>query len=170
MENCLNYIRIGVGQTEYYKIFVSLMLEYIEEMNEHSPRPLPEQYKMKWIDSIVAAQGPNDRYLELCYVNDEPIGFLYGKIDHEDHRGYIKPGYGYIMEFFVRPLYRRKGYGREMFARLEQLFRSDGAKMMYLTADPITGKPFWEAMGFLNTQEISPENHMFIYERDISNT
>ena len=94
-----------------------------------------------------------------------PIGFLYGKIDHEDHKGFIKPGYGYIMEFYVKPDHRRKGYGKMMFKRLERLFHLDGAEMMYLTADPVTGKPFWEAQGFQNTMEKSPENQLYIYEK-----
>ena len=54
-----------------------------------------------------------------------------------------------------------------MFNRLERLFRNDGAKMMYLTADPVTGKPFWEAMGFVNTNVQSPENQQDIYEKAI---
>lgn len=112
-------------------------------------------------------QGPLDRHLELCYVGEKIVGFLYGKIDHEDHRGFIKPGYGYIMEFYVCPQHRRKGYGKTMYLRLERLFRSNGAKRMYLTADPVTGKSFWEAMGFVNTGERSPENKLDIYEKDV---
>ena len=43
----------------------------------------------------------------------------------------------------------------------------DGADKMYLTADPVTGRPFWEAMGFLATGERSPENKMEIYEKPV---
>ena len=74
------------------------------------------------------------------------------------------------MEFYVRPEHRRYGYGTEMFRRLEKLFYEDGAKMMYLTADPVTGRPFWEAVGFVSTNEKSPENKLFIYEKPISLT
>ena len=48
------------------------------------------------------------------------------------------------------------------------MFHIDGAEMMYLTADPVTGKPFWEAMGFNNVNEKSPENQLYIYEKAIS--
>lgn len=71
------------------------------------------------------------------------------------------------MEFYVIPELRRKGYGKLMFERIESLFRSHGALRMYLTADPVTGKPFWEALGFQRTGEISPENKLDIYEKAI---
>jgi predicted acetyltransferase len=168
MNKQIQYIQLSVETTAHNAVFESLMYPYIAETNEHSPSPLPEAYHQKWIRSIIAMQGAADRHLELCYLGDTPIGFFYGKIDHEDHKGFIKPGYGYVMEFYIRPEYRRNGYGTIIFRRLEHLFKVDGATTMYLTADPITGKPFWEAMGFVNTNEKSPENQLYIYEKPIS--
>lgn len=167
MEKQIRYVQLVADHAENCKVFESLMYEYIDEMNEHSKRPLPKEFQQKWINSIISMQGPTDRHLELCYVGKMPAGFLYGKIDHEDHKGFIKPGYGYIMEFYVKPEYRRKGYGKSMFERLERLFHTDGAEMMYLTADPVTGKPFWQAMGFINIHEKSPENQLYIYEKEV---
>ena len=69
------------------------------------------------------------------------------------------------MEFYVKPEFRRKGYGTAMFKRIQMLFADHGVKRMYLTADPITGKPFWESLGFVNTSERSPENGQEIYEK-----
>lgn len=116
---------------------------------------------------MINVQGDIDRHLELCYVENNLIGFLYGKIDHPEHKGYIKVGYGYIMEFYVLPEYRRKGYGRQMYAHLEELLKNDGAKKLYLTSDPVTGKPFWESLGFVYSGEKSPENSQDIYEKDL---
>lgn len=73
------------------------------------------------------------------------------------------------MEFYVIPAYRRQGYGTAMFRRLHGLFASHGVKRLYLTADPVTGKPFWEWIGFQNTGERSPENGLSIYEMGIGN-
>ncbi len=112
---------------------------------------------------MINIQGEHDRHLELCYENNSLIGFLYGKIDHLSHQGYIKIGYGYIMEFYVIPEFRRKGYGKKMYVHLEELLKKDGAFNLYLTADPITGKPFWEAMGFTNSLKKSPDNNQDIY-------
>ena len=168
MEDQINYIRLTADCDRQCHVFESLMYEYIDEMNEHSHRPLPKEFQKKWIDSIIAMQGPQDRHLELCCVDSDVVGFLYGKIDHEDHKGFIKPGYGYIMEFYVKPEYRRNGFGKQMLQRLESLFRERAVDRMYLTADPVTGKPFWEAMGFVSTGEISPENSLLIYEKSVS--
>ena len=163
------YIQLSADHAETCKVFESLMYEYLDEMNEHSEQPLSKEFQKKWINSIITIQGPPDRHLELCFVENSPIGFFYGKIDHKDHKGFIKPGYGYIMEFYVKPDFRRNGYGKAMFNHMQELFVNDGAETMYLTADPVTGKPFWEAVGFLNTNEKSPENHLYIYEKFITN-
>ena len=116
---------------------------------------------------MISIQGDADRHLELCYDGDSLIGFLYGKIDHPNHKGFIKIGYGYIMEFYVLPEFRRNGYGKQMYSHLEELLISDGAKGLYLTSDPVTGKPFWEACGYKNTDERFPENNQEIYEKSL---
>lgn len=168
MKNQIEYIPVTAENEAMCSVFESLMYAYISEMNEHSHRPLPQAFQKKWIDSILAIQGDADRHLELCLIQNAPMGFLYGKVDHAEHHGYVKPGYGYIMEFYVQPDYRRKGYGTAMFRRLEDLFRQDGVERMYLTADPVTGRPFWEAMGFVGANEKSPENQLEIYEKSVS--
>ena len=168
MEEQINYIRLTADCDRQCHVFESLMYEYIDEMNEHSHRPLPKEFQKKWIDSIIAMQGSPDHQLELCCVDSDVVGFLYGKIDREDHKGFIKPEYGYIMEFYVKPEYRRNGFGKQMLQRLESLFRERGVDRMYLTADPVTGRPFWEAMGFVCTGEISPVNSLHIYEKSVS--
>ena len=52
-----------------------------------------------------------------------------------------------------------------MFMRFERLFHLVGEYKMFLTAYHVTGKPFWEAQGFQNTMEKSPENQLYIYEK-----
>ena len=80
MEKQIKYVQLSADNAENCKVFESLMYEYIDEMNEHSERPLPKEFQQKWINSIIAMQGPTDRHLELCYVGEMPIGFLCGKI------------------------------------------------------------------------------------------
>ena len=167
MDNSLSFIRLNSTNLDLCKVFELMMYDYIDEMNEHSHRPLPKEFQKKWIDSIISLLNSVDRYLEICIVNDKPVGFLYGKIDRYGDKGYIRPGYAYIMEFYVRPEYRRKGFATQMFGRLQSLFKKDGAKIMYLTADPITGRPFWERMGFIETDEMNPDNQMIIFEKEI---
>ncbi len=148
--------------------FHRLMLMYSRELDEHQDRSTDSEILNKWTDSMIAKQHDSGRCLKLCCAGGGVIGFLFGKIDSEQDKGFKKPGYGYVMEFYVLPEYRNSGYGRKMFRHLEGFFRSNGVKRMYLTADPVTGKPFWEALGFVSTGERSPENKLNIYEKRVS--
>ena len=145
--------------------FQLLMRRYGPEISSHTGRPLTEQMLAGWIDSIIRQQTSPDRLVEVCLENGEPVGFLYGKVDREEDRGYIRPDWGYVMEFFVIPERRRAGLGRQMAKRLEEFFSSRGAKQLYLTADPVTGKPFWQAVGYRATGETSPENQQEFFEK-----
>ncbi len=164
----LSFIPLRSDDPKSCDIFRPLMRAYSAELAMHEAFPLTETETEKWIDSIIRLQGPSDRHLEICKQNGKPIGFFYGKIDHPEHRGYKKVGYGYIMEFYVVPESRRKGVGTAMYRRLESLFQRDGASRMYLTADPYGDVPFWTALGFSRTGEVSPKNHLDIYEKEMS--
>jgi GNAT superfamily N-acetyltransferase len=163
----LKFIQLQKDNEEYYNLLAGLMIPYNKELDEHKGSRTPKDTLLKVIRSMLNLQGPQDRHLELCYEGEYLIGFLYVKVDHENHKGFIKPEYGYIMEFYVKPEYRRKGYGKAIFNRIEVLFASHGTKRMYLTADSVTGIPFWAAMGFENTGETSPENGQLIYEKNL---
>ncbi len=163
----LHYISISAQDNTYHDTFRNLMIPYAAELDEHYHRATPRDVINRWIDSILSLQDEQGRHLELAYSDDTLVGFLYGKIDRPEHKGYTKIGFGYMMEFYILPKYRRRGYGRLMFKRLEKLLVNDGAKCLYLTADPVTGKPFWKSLGFIATGEISPENGQEIYEKSI---
>ena len=163
----LKFVQVDKENEHQYDQMVNLMISYNEELDSHQNRKTPYDIIQKVTQGMIKMQGPFDRHLELCYENDTLIGFFYCKVDHLGHKGFIKPEYGYIMEFYVIPSFRRQGYGKAMFERIESLFRSHAAQRMYLTADPVTGKPFWEALGFANSGEVSPENGLDIYEKGI---
>ncbi len=165
--NRLTYVKLDSQNKAHCSKFANLMRFYAKELDSHNNRITPDEVITKWIESIIKMQGDYDRYLKLCYDDQTLIGFLYGKVDKPEHKGYKKIGYGYIMEFFVLPKYRRKGYGRQMFYHLQKMFTNDGVSRMYLTADGVTGKPFWQSLGFMATGEISPENNQEIYEKEI---
>jgi GNAT superfamily N-acetyltransferase len=166
----LKFIQIEKENLKHFEEFKNLMLPYNEELDMHKAKVkvTPEETILKYTQGMINMQGPNDRHLELCYEDDNLIGFHYGKVDHEGHKGFIKPGYGYIMEFYVVPQYRRKGYGSLMFKRLESLFQGHNVKRMYLTADKVTGEPFWKSLGFEFLGEVSPENKQDILEKDVA--
>lgn len=149
---------------ENAETFHRLMAEYACELDKNQGRITDGEILKKWTDSILAKQG-EDRFLRLCFSEDRAVGFVYGKVDREGDMGFIRPGYGYVMELYVIPEYRRRGIGRLMTEKLEDHFAGLCAKGIYLTADPVTGKPFWEAMGYICTGERSPENGLYFYEK-----
>lgn len=149
-------------------VFHRLMLDYAKELDEQQQRVTEQKTLEKWTDSVIEKGSNDGRYLKLCYAEGKAVGFVYGKVDSSSDMGYKKPGYGYVMEFYVIPDCRRKGYGRKMFRRLERFFECGGVKRMYLTAAPVIGKLFWEAIGFACTGEISPENGLEFYEKSLT--
>lgn len=158
----LNYVSVTLDN---YTTFQDYMIQYAKELDEHQGRNTDSEILKRWTNSIAEKQFDKGGCLKLCCYGAETIGFLYGKIDQPDDKGFKKVGYGYIVEFYVLSEYRRKGFGKEMYLYLEDFFRRNYVKNIYLTADPVTGKPFWEAMGFADTGEISPENKQTIYEK-----
>jgi len=168
--NELRFIQVEKDNSEHCESFKAMMLPYSKEIGANYPdgTPISDEVLLKWTQSCINMQGPHDRHMELAYVGDVPIGFLYGKVDHEGHRGFINPEYGYIMEFYVKPEHRHKGYGRIMLRRLERHFSGNGVKRMYLTTGTSEGEAFWRAMGFAPTGEMSPDNEKPIFEKDVT--
>lgn len=143
------------------------MLPYCQELDSNVGRETLDATLKKFIASIVSMSEDKDRFVELCYLGEDLIGFAYGKIDREGHRGYVHPGWGYVMEFYVKSEYRRNGYGRENYKHRENIFKTNGVSNIWLTADPVAGEPFWSAIGFTNSGEKSPENNLYIYEKEV---
>ncbi len=164
--NELKFVTVK-NKRKYHKLLESIMLPYCHELDSNVGRETPEVTLKRFIASIVSISEDKDRFVELCYLGEDLIGFAYGKIDREEHRGYVRPGWGYVMEFYVKSEYRRNGYGREIYKHLESIFKSNGVSNIWLTADPVTGEPFWSAIGFTNSGEKSPENNLYIYEKTI---
>lgn len=164
----MNELEFNEVTRENAEVFYHLMQGYSAEPDKHRNRTTDGQTLKKWADSILERQKEDGRILRLCCAEGCLIGFVYGKTDSSGDRGYKKPGYGCIMEFYVSPEYRRRGYGGKMLRFLESFFEKRNVKRMYLTADPVTGKPFWEAMGFVNTKEVSPDNGQEVYERGVT--
>ena len=72
------------------------------------------------------------------------------------------------MEFYIIPDFRRKGYGRTLYEHIENVLINDGAQHMCLTANLVTGKPFWVAMGFHDTGKVDPDNKLPIFIKQLS--
>ena len=110
---------------EYRSVFHKLMQMYAKELDRHQNRSTDSLILERWTDRIIEKQFDASMCLKLCFYGSSVIGFLYGKIDRTEDKGFKKPGYGYVMEFYVLSEYRRKGYGRRMFNHLEKYFKTN---------------------------------------------
>lgn len=69
----------------------------------------------------------------------------------------------FIMEFYIDPKLRGKGYGKRFYEMIETLEKTRGAKYSQLTADRAVG--FWQKVGFVDTG-IVEDNGCNKYRKD----
>ena len=162
----MRYIIIENNNYMHYETLNLLMVEYISETDSHRNIKTPKQIIPNITKSMIN-KIDNNRFLQIVYEEDEPIAFCYAKIDRIGDKGYIRPNWGYIMEFFVRKTHRRKGIGKKIVNQCENFFKEKGVKNIWLTADAVTGIPFWLACNFIETGEISLENNLQIMSKEL---
>lgn len=162
----MNFIKLKTNDSTHYNALYNLMVEYIAETDSHRNIKTPQEIIPNIIKSMIDKIDEN-RLLQIVYAEDKPIAFCYAKIDRIGDKGYIKPDWGYIMEFFVKKTHRRKGIGKRLVDQCEKFFKENGVKNMWLTADAVTGIPFWSACNFIDTGEISLENSQQIMYKEL---
>jgi len=124
------------------KKFLEIGLDYLSEVDN-----IPIETNKKFLKSILRKLFGKDRWLLLLIRENQYIGFLHAKIDTED-----KPGWGYILEFYIIPGMRRKGYGSFLYKRIRGIFASKNITKIWLTASPYS-ELFWEKVGFYDSGE-----------------
>jgi len=164
----LRFIQIEKENDRHFEIILSLWIDHINELDGHRNRKSSVEEITVQLKKRVNIQGMRrDLHFEICYFEDTAIGLAMFAIDLGGIKGLIDAGYGFIMDYYISPNYRRRGYGRELFEHIQTVFRSHGAEYIYLTPDPVTGKPFWSAMGFKDSGKIDPDNKLPIYIKSI---
>lgn len=83
-----------------------------------------------FLQSMLDRQGEPDRWLLLLKAADEPVGFIHAKIDHDD-----RPGWRYILEFYIRPEKRKSGLGQILCEHMLRLFSQRGIKDVWLASN-----------------------------------
>jgi ribosomal protein S18 acetylase RimI-like enzyme len=63
-----------------------------------------------------------------------------------------------MMEFYIRPEYRRRGHGRRLYEGSEGILVDGGIKDIWLTSNS-EAIPFWRAMGYTETSEKAEFNN-----------
>jgi len=164
----LKFIQIENGNDEQYETIKSLWLPYCKEIDSHHGTVRTDDAILEDLQKRIKIQGKRtDMHFEIAYFDYEPIGFTMFAIDLGTLYGLLEKGCGYIMEFYIKSGFRRKGFGSELYVHVEQVLREDGAAKVYLTPDEITGEPFWKAIGFSNSGIIDPDNKMSVYIKNV---
>lgn len=162
----IKFIQINKENEKQFQQLISLWIPYLREIDSHLEVPKNESDEeiIKSARQRVNIQGNReDMHFELCCEGDELIGFGFFAVDLGGIKGIIDPGYGYIMEIYISPEKRLKGYGRLLFEHIENVFKGHNVKYMYLTPDLVSGLFFWKSMGFEDSGKIDPDNKLPLY-------
>lgn len=163
----LDFIQIQKGNKDHSETLSSVCIPYLKEINFDEKK---HNMKMEDLVHLISdIQGSReDMHLELCYHQEQLIGFAFYAVDTGGIKNILEGGYGYIMEFYVRPQFRKSGYGRAMFRHIETTFARHGAEFMYLTPQEGSGEKFWHALGFADSGKNDPDNHKSIFIKSVS--
>lgn len=138
MGSVIRFHRIsGIGDplAPVFKLFAESYLKEIgeSELGEGSVE-----------ESLVLQKEPR-RWLLIVEIEGEYAGFVHAKIDKEE-----RPGWGYVIEFYVAPNCRCHGLGRTMWEEVRVRLALAGAKYIWLSAVKKAEK-FWSEQGFVDT-------------------
>lgn len=169
MKNTI-YVQIYKENQNLYNDILPLWLAYFNELREgkdDDEKPSKDE-TIHDLNRRINIQGRRpDMHFELLYYDNVPIGFANFAIDTGGISGLIEKGYGFVMEFYISPEFRRKGYGQLFYKYIEKTLKNDGTQNLYLTSDTVAGVPFWVAMGFNDSGKIDPDNKMPIYIKSV---
>jgi ribosomal protein S18 acetylase RimI-like enzyme len=122
------------------------------EMGEDYMASEPPELRGRFLRSMLDLQVEEERWLYLLRVDSGFIGFVHMKVDKTD-----RPGWGWMMEFYIRPGHRRRGHGRRLYELSEEILVDRGIKDIWLTSNP-EAIPFWRAVGYNETGEKADVN------------
>lgn len=162
----LEYKQIYKEDEKLVQQLASLWVDYMREIYSEDENVLQESDDtiITWLVDRVNVQGQRESmHFECVFDDDNLLGFIFYAIDLGGIREIIEAGLGYIMEMYVVPKARRKGFGTEIYEHAKKTMLEDGAVRAYLTPDSKAGVPFWEKIGFKNSGKIDPDNKMPIY-------
>jgi GNAT superfamily N-acetyltransferase len=156
MENIIEYVRISRENPNRCTDFMNVGYAYMKETA--ADRSL--EVHSKFLNSVLNRQNEKERWLIAVKVNAAMIGFAHFKIDRSE-----RIGWGYILEFYIIPSFRKQGFGRRLYGYIKQEFNNFQINDIWLTADQVNGEPFWFSMGFRDTGKT--ENDLKVLEISI---
>lgn len=114
-----------------YQMMASMMKrlqESEQEMNDKSAAW--SDIEKTYMNYLINVQEENDGTCLVAYLNDKPIGFLFGYIEEQDESRIeiYKENELYISDGFVYPAYRKRGVYKQLNNTIEQLYINKGIR------------------------------------------
>ena len=140
--------------TEYtasMKTFLAdLMTDYMSELGSSMPEAVIRGKLSDYIDSMCQRKIIR---VSMALDGDQPVGFSVYQIDTPESDWCLRPGWGFIREYYIVPPCRKLGLGKILAEYTEQELKRMGAAGLYLTS---TGAvPFWEKCGWTVTGDMT---------------
>lgn len=133
-------------------VFWDLGMAYMPEVDSGHSRQEHEGF----LRSVLDRRNEPERWLRLFGVGGDYVGFSYMKIDRDE-----RPGWGYILEFYVAPAHRRCGIASAAYAESSRLLREHGVSDVWLAAHRLA-EGFWLRMGFAYSGEMEGDQRVMV--------
>lgn len=162
----LTFILFDFGNAIHCDILGSMLVDYFDETFVNNPQDkVPKHFIPKLLKIFADETTKYNEWLYLCKKDDTFIGFSVFQIDTPDNPLCKREGWGFIREFYIIPMQRRKGYAKRMCEYVEEKLFEYSPDNIYLTSDPNNGIYFWEAMGYIYSGKVDDKNGNKIYEK-----
>ncbi len=148
----LELVPVTKDEEEKISTFIRLGRDYFKDLDFEE--------RERFLQSILSRLGEPDRWLFLLKYKNEYVGLGHVKIDKSE-----RPGWGFILEFYIVPSKRRMGLGRGFFSLIADMLQSKGVKDIWLLATEAI--PFWRSLGFRLTGEIDKETGQMILTKSL---
>lgn len=142
----------------YRPLLEDLMVAY---MAEQSCDITEDIIRKKLFDVIHSQLDAGVISIDLAFVGDDLAGFSVYQLDTHESDWCKRPGWGFIREFYIAPVFRGNSKGRILSMHTEKSLRKLGAERLYLTTT--TAAPFWQSCGWVSTDTCS--NGQLILEK-----
>ena len=146
----ITVIKLDHWDTDYSRPFYEMLCAYL--MEDFGLRPGKEHLEQLY-ENIRTELDLSHIFVHLLLAWQLPVGFCISLLDTEDRPLCIRPGYGFIRDYYIRPSFRRQALGTAFFHQLCEYYRSLHAKGIYLLSSPDTF-PFWTSLGFCCTDAL----------------
>lgn len=142
-------LKIVLATKETKNDIFKLLIEYSKELEEYMEYPSGEIASNEYFDFYWTE---TDRFPVIAYIDDELIGFCFLRVEES---------YYSIAEFYIKPNFRRLGYGKSMLNYIIEFCKEQG-KHSSIIADCFIknsiANNFWTANGFITIEEVIYEN------------